>query len=143
MSKNSFWTNLEKQGIKRAKKLAEETSKELEEEAIKQTIGFYNEYEPIYYKRHINAGTNDSGLAKSIEPIVRSENHGRGYCGGIRISTSHMYTDYSGTPFEVLSSYLDGFHGLPTFGNYLRDISSTNKFKQLENYKNMIIKRFK
>jgi len=143
MAKNSFWDNLEKQGLAKAKELAENTSKELEEQAIKQTIGFYKEYNPRFYKRHPNEGTEDSGLARSIEPIVKSENHGRGYVGGIRISTKHMYADYNGTPFQVLSSYLDGFHGLPTFGNYLQDIPSTTKFRQLENYRDVIIKRFK
>ncbi len=139
----SFWDNLEKQGREKAKQLAQETSKELESEALKQTISFYNEYSPKYYKRHPNEGTDNSGLARAIEPIVKSENHGRGYCGGIRISTNHMYTDYNGTPYQVLSSYLDGFHGLPTFGNYLQDISLTSKFKYLESYRDAMIKRFK
>ena len=143
MGKDDFWSNLEKQGINKAKELAKQTSIELEKEALQQTVDFYNEYDPIYYVRHPNPGTSDSGLARAIEPIVKSENHGRGFVGGIRISTKHMYTDYSGTPYQVLTSYLDGFHGLPTFNNYLRDVPSTNKFKQLEKYRDLMIKRFK
>ncbi len=143
MAKDKYWENIKKQGIAEAKRLAKEASKELQEKALEQTYDFYQEYDPIFYKRHLNEGTDSSGLAKSIISICKSENHGRGWVGGIEISTTHMYKDYSGTPFQVLTSYLDGFHGLPTEGNYLRDVNNTRKFNQLIKYKNAIIRRFK
>ena len=139
---NDFWKDIEKQGLQKAKQLANEAADELMQKALEQTYEFYNEYNPVFYKRHAGAGTDNSGLARSIERICKS-NHGRSYEGGIKISADHMYKDYSGTPLQVLTSYLDGFHGLPTFDNYLREINETKKFKQLERYRNSIIKRFK
>lgn len=143
MAKDKYWENIKKQGIAEAKRLAKETSKELQEKALEQTYDFYQEYEPKVYKRHPNEGTENSGLAKSIIPVCKSENHGRGWVGGIIVSTKHMYTDYSGTPLQVLSSYLDGFHGLPSIDEVLRDIEDTRKFNSLVKYKNKKIKRFK
>lgn len=137
-----IWKEIEKQGLQKAKQLANEAADELKEQALKQTYEFYREYDPIFYIRHPGEGTENSGLAKSIERICKS-NHGRSYEGGVRITTDYMYNDYSGTPLQVLTSYLDGFHGLPTFDNYLREINETNKFKQLEHYRDSIIKRFK
>lgn len=138
-----MWAEIEKLGRQKAKELAEETAKELQQEALEQTYEFYDEYSPMYYKRHPGAGTDTSGMARSIEKVVKSSDHGRAYIGGIRISTDNMHTDYNGTPLQVLQSYLDGFHGLPTFGSYLQEIPSTRKFRYLERYKDSIIKRFK
>ena len=143
MKKDNYWEEIKKQGLAEAKRLAQQTSEELQEKALEQTYEFYGEYEPRVYQRHPNEGTENSGLAKSIIPVCKTENHGRGYVGGIIISTKHMYTDYSGTPLQVLTSYLDGFHGLPPMDKFLRNINETNKFKQLIHYKDAIIKRFK
>ena len=143
MAKNDYWEQIRKQGLEEAKRLAKKTSEELVEKALEQTYQFYGEYDPKYYTRHANAGTESSGLAKSITPICKSGNHGREWIGGVMISTKKMYTDYSGTPFQVLSSYLDGFHGLPYEGHNLRSVEDTNKFNQLVHYKDVILKRFK
>ncbi len=131
------------QGKLKAKKLAEDTKEELMNEAIEQVSEFYHEYSPVFYKRHNDNADETSGLGRSINPICRLDSSRTAYEGGIEISTKRMFTDYRGTPYQVLTSYLDGFHGLPTYGQYLRDVSLTDKFRYLEKYKDAIIKRFK
>lgn len=131
------------QGKEKAKKLAEEAKDELFNEAISQVSDFYNEYSPSYYKRHNENADETSGLGRSVNPICRLNSSRTGYEGGIELSTKRMFTDYNGTPYQVLASYLDGFHGLPTFGSYLQEINETKKFKYLEKYRNAMIKRYK
>ena len=83
-------------------------------EALNQVASFYHEYHPSFNKRHNENDDETSCLGRSIIPICRIDSSKMFYEGGIQISTNKKIKDYHGTQYQVLTSYLVSFHGLPT-----------------------------
>lgn len=118
---------IKKEAQDRAKSLATEARDLMAKEYISIIQQFYTEYEPEYYYRHkINysdSGIMDTGLGRTFEKYYK-ESHSRYYSGGIWIDTvrhdgtnRNMFTDYSGTPEQVMNTFMLGFHGPVSHGS--------------------------
>ena len=115
----------------KAKELAVEARKSIKNEYIRMIREFYAEQVfvsetgattnyPRYYDRNFNYKYNDkniliSGLGHTFKDFDKSNKNKTVYIGGINISTKYMINErYRGTYDMVLSSFLRGWHGLPS-----------------------------
>jgi len=116
---------------KKAKELSIEASESLKkeymkiikefymEEVFRSDSGGYTNY-PRYYDRNFNYVYSDrsiliSGLGHTFKSFTSTSKSKNTYIGGIRISTKYMTGEhYHGTYDMVLSSFLRGWHGLPS-----------------------------
>lgn len=103
---------LERAAKKDAKELATECRDRLEEKYEEIIDRFYSEYSPEIYRRHETYGM-VRGMKKTFKPFLKKDEVS--YKGGIVISEKDMYHDkiYRGKTYQVLYSFLAGFHGLP------------------------------
>ena len=95
---------------------------------------FYDDYDPKYYIRQ-------NGLYRTYSKYYKNS-HGSVYYGGIMVSTENMYPGnvtgagskyeygYRGTQEQVLESFYNGFHGVPTLGI----LSTPSPREHMENY---------
>ena len=103
---------------------------------------FYSEYEPKYYYRHFNNKFDDdslrqSGLGRTFEKYYKNT-HNTSYSGGICISIDNMYSDYASSQFDVLNSFLNGYHG----PSYLNIESSIETYNHMLRFKELLIADF-
>lgn len=129
----SLSKELEKQILKAAREKAEElsieASKSLKNEYMRMIREFYSEKVfpsetgatnyPRYYDRNFNYVFTDkniliSGLGHTFKDFHKHSKSKTMYAGGIIISTRYMTEKYRGTYDMVLSSFLRGWHGLPS-----------------------------
>lgn len=103
--------------IEICKECAKEAKDSISEFYQEEVDKFYQEYNPDYYVRHHERGFSRKGLDETFDEIFENTSSGNlvRFKGGININTNSMYTDYSGTPEQVLFSFLNGYHGLPPF----------------------------
>lgn len=94
--------------------LAHKISDEMAQEYQYVIERFYAEYEPESYERHSERGY-VSGLTKTFKKYYKNP-HNTIYYGGIEIASDNMYDDYHDSPDDVLSSFLDGYHGRASAG---------------------------
>lgn len=115
---------IENKANSKAKNLAIEAREKMTSEYLSIIKQFYSEYEPEYYYRHFNNDYSDSGLMNSglghtFQKYYKNKkkyNNTR-FSGGIWISANFMFTDYKGTPEQVLKTFMLGFHGPVDMGS--------------------------
>ena len=112
----------------KAKELAIEAKESMTNEYIRMIRMFYSEdvfdggttNEPLFYDRYFNYNFSDkniriSGLGHTFKDYYYRSPNKNTYGGGIIISTDFMKDEkYNGTYDMVLSSFLRGWHGLPS-----------------------------
>lgn len=134
---------LKEKAEKKAKELAIEARERMTKEYLNVISDFYSEYEPKYYYRHFNNRFDDefslknSGLGHTFDKYYKNS-HNTHFSGGISISTENMYSDYSGSQLDVLSSFLEGYHG-PAF---MGIESSVHPYNHMLRYKDWLIAEF-
>ena len=133
---------LEEKAIKKAKELAIEARERMTEQYLNVISDFYSEYDPKYYWRHFNNNYDErslkrSGLGRTFEKYYK-DSHGSVFTGGISISTDNMYDDYEGSQWDVLGSFLEGYHG-PA---YMGIESSMQPYNHMLRYKDWLIAEF-
>lgn len=126
----------------KAKELAVEARERMAEEYLNVISKFYSEYDPKYYWRHFNnkydeKSLKSSGLGRTFEKYYKNS-HGSVFTGGISISTDNMYSDYEGSQWDVLCSFLEGYHG-PA---YMGIESSLQPYNHMLRYKDWLIAEF-
>lgn len=124
---NDTKREIENKARQKAKDLAKEARELMTQEYLSLISNFYREYTPKYYYRHFNndyseQGILNSGMGHTFEKYYHNS-HNRLYGGGIWIdairhdgTNRNMFDDYQGTQYQVLSSFLNGYHGVPTLG---------------------------
>ena len=133
---------LRKRAKEKARELAIEARERMTEEYLYVISNFYSEYEPKYYYRHFNNNYDlhslmKSGLGRTFEKYYKNS-HNSVFSGGICISTENMFTDYEGSPEDVLNSFLNGYHGHPHLGIE----SSIETYKHMLRFKDLLIADF-
>lgn len=133
---------LEEKAINKAKELAIEARERMTMEYLNVISDFYSEYDPKYYWRHFNnkydeRSLKNSGLGRTFEKYYK-DSHRSVFTGGISISTDNMYSDYEGSQWDVLGSFLEGYHG-PA---YMGIESSMQPYNHMLRYKDWLIAEF-
>lgn len=133
---------LEEKAVKKAKELAIEARERMTEQYLNVISDFYSEYDPKYYWRHFNNNYDErslkrSGLGRTFEKYYK-DSHGSVFTGGISISTDNMYSDYEGSQWDVLTSFLEGYHG----PSYMGIESSVHPYNHMLRYKDWLIAEF-
>ena len=113
--KKEFIIEKHMQATQICKDCAKEARDKISEFYQEEIDKFYREYNPEYYIRHHERGYSPRGMEKTFEEALENTSSGDTvpFKGGINVNTDSMYTDYSGTPEQVLFSFLNGYHGLP------------------------------
>jgi hypothetical protein len=133
---------LREKAKQKAKELAIEAREKITKEYLDVISKFYSEYEPKYYIRHFNNRYDEhsllsSGLGRTFEKYYKNS-HGTIFSGGISISSENMYSDYNDSPAEVLSHFLDGYHGYKFQGIK----SSIDTYEHMLDYRDNLKKEF-
>lgn len=111
-------SDLRKYGEKICVGLATMVRDKLESETISAIEAFYNDYTPIYYKRHYYNFTKHSYSKYYKNP------HGTIVTGGILLSSEDMDDIYQDSKEEVFDLFYHGFHGVAS--GFIEPKSFTN-----------------
>lgn len=107
---NTTWKQIEKELKQYTNQILANTAGQIRDELTEETLcsieDFYNDYTPLYYKRHYYNFYNNSFTK------YYSNAHGTIFRGGVQLTPELLDDIYQDSTEEVFDSVFAGFHGV-------------------------------